>query len=239
MRRSDHPSRPSANTCCCLWSSKTFVMTAKEHRFPAGVNVSAATRCGGRFSGVHQWPVLGVHRGASPTDDSADAENGRSCRPRRPCVKIVSVIRFCPAACTSRAFFFLPIDPRLRVELDFLLLVLLAGPLVQDVVPQIRMASMTRCSATAAFSTSPPAFSMMLSIVSIFARSSGYIFSLASKLWGREQTSRCLKTAVPWVPPPVQASDPCLFIGFGPICTAPPRQSVRNAPQPPKTDSHF
>ena len=29
---------------------------------PAGVNVSVATR-GGRFSGVHQWPVLGVHRG--------------------------------------------------------------------------------------------------------------------------------------------------------------------------------
>ena len=32
-------------------------------RSPAAVNVSAATR-GGRFSGVHQWPVLGVHRGS-------------------------------------------------------------------------------------------------------------------------------------------------------------------------------
>src|SRR5436190_2528386 len=37
-------------------------MAAREHAFPAGVNGSAAT-CGGRFSGVHQWPVLGVHRG--------------------------------------------------------------------------------------------------------------------------------------------------------------------------------
>ena len=37
--------------------------SAKEHAFSAGgVNVSAATG-GGRFSGVHQWPVLGVHRG--------------------------------------------------------------------------------------------------------------------------------------------------------------------------------
>ncbi len=43
---------------------------------------------------------------------------------------------------------------------------------------------MTRCSATAAFSTSPPAFSMRLSIVSIFARSAGYVFSLASTLCG-------------------------------------------------------
>jgi hypothetical protein len=35
---------------------------ASEPAFLAAVNVSAAT-CGGRFSGVHQWPVLGVHRG--------------------------------------------------------------------------------------------------------------------------------------------------------------------------------
>src|ERR1700687_5442792 len=62
MRRSDHPSRPSASTCCCLLSPKTLLMAAKEHAFLADVNVSAAT-CGGRFSGFHQWPVLGVHRG--------------------------------------------------------------------------------------------------------------------------------------------------------------------------------
>ena len=34
-------------------------MTATEPRFRADVNVSAATACGGRFSGVHQWPVMG------------------------------------------------------------------------------------------------------------------------------------------------------------------------------------
>jgi hypothetical protein len=33
-----------------------------EHQPHAGVNVSAA-RPIGRFSGVHQWPVLSVHRG--------------------------------------------------------------------------------------------------------------------------------------------------------------------------------
>jgi NADP-dependent 3-hydroxy acid dehydrogenase YdfG len=56
--------------------------------------------------------------------------------------------------------------------------------------PSSRNASMTRCSATAAFSTSPPAFSIRLSIISIFARSSGYARSLASKLWGpREDVS--------------------------------------------------
>jgi phage/plasmid-associated DNA primase len=38
-------------------------MAAKEQVFLAGVNVSAAT-CGGRFSGVPHWPVLGVHRGS-------------------------------------------------------------------------------------------------------------------------------------------------------------------------------
>src|SRR5712691_5367172 len=62
MRRSDHPSRPNARTCCCLVSPKTLLMAASEPAFLAGVNVSAAT-CGGRFSGVHQWPVFGVHRG--------------------------------------------------------------------------------------------------------------------------------------------------------------------------------
>lgn len=51
-------------------------------------------------------------------------------------------------------------------------------------MPKFRTASITRCSATAAFSTSPPAFSIRLSIVSIFARSSGDACSLASKLAG-------------------------------------------------------
>ena len=42
MRRSDHPSRPSASTCCCLLSPKTLLMPATEHAFLADVNVSAA-----------------------------------------------------------------------------------------------------------------------------------------------------------------------------------------------------
>jgi hypothetical protein len=34
------------------------------------VNVSVAIR-GGRFSGVHQWPVLGVHRGLAEQFEAA------------------------------------------------------------------------------------------------------------------------------------------------------------------------
>ena len=78
MRRSDHPSRPSASTCCCLSSPKTLLMPAKEHAFPAAVNVSAAT-CGGRFSGVHEWPVLGVHRGGAARSGPQTA--GARCSP--------------------------------------------------------------------------------------------------------------------------------------------------------------
>src|SRR5712691_808798 len=73
MRRSDHPSRPSARICCCVVSSKTLLMPATELAFLADVNVSIATG-NGRFSAVDQWPVLGVHRGlqASPTDGLAN-----------------------------------------------------------------------------------------------------------------------------------------------------------------------
>jgi hypothetical protein len=38
-------------------------MPTRDHTVLAGVNVSVATWCDGRFSGVHQWLVLGVHRG--------------------------------------------------------------------------------------------------------------------------------------------------------------------------------
>src|SRR5688572_23535514 len=62
MRRSDHPSRPSARICCCLVSSKTLLMPVTEPAFRPDVNVSIAT-ANGRFSAVDQWPVLGVHRG--------------------------------------------------------------------------------------------------------------------------------------------------------------------------------
>src|SRR5260221_6534393 len=62
MRRSDQPSRPSASTDCFLSSPKTLLIPAVNHVSHRLVNVSAANR-GGRFSGVPQWPVLGVPRG--------------------------------------------------------------------------------------------------------------------------------------------------------------------------------
>src|SRR5713101_1130683 len=63
MRRSDQPSRPNATTDCFFSSSKTLLIPAVDHVTHRLVNVSAPTR-GGRFSGVPQWPVLGVPRGA-------------------------------------------------------------------------------------------------------------------------------------------------------------------------------
>src|SRR5207249_3365356 len=48
--------------------------------------------------------------------------------------------------------------------------------------PSCRNSSMIRLSASAAFSISPPAFSIMPSSVSILAFSSGYSFSLSSKV---------------------------------------------------------
>src|SRR5436305_6619879 len=65
MRRSDHPSRPSARICCCLSLSKTLLMPVTELAFRPDVNVSIATG-NGRFSAVDQWPVLGVHQGVNP-----------------------------------------------------------------------------------------------------------------------------------------------------------------------------
>ena len=65
MRRSDHPSRPSARICCWFVSSKTLLMPATELAFRPDVNVSIATGSG-RVSDVDQWPVLGVHRGCVP-----------------------------------------------------------------------------------------------------------------------------------------------------------------------------
>src|SRR4051812_41341242 len=62
MRRSDHPSRPSARICCCVSLSKTLLIPAKDYTSIAFVNVSIATG-NGRFSAVDQWPLLGVHRG--------------------------------------------------------------------------------------------------------------------------------------------------------------------------------
>src|ERR1700722_12181482 len=61
MRRSVQPSRPSASTCCFLVSLKTLAIPAGDHTVPAQSTSRLSSY--GRFSGVHVWPVLGVHRG--------------------------------------------------------------------------------------------------------------------------------------------------------------------------------
>src|SRR5262245_59063989 len=40
MRRSGHPNRPSARTCCCRDVPKTCPMATEEHKLPVAVNVS-------------------------------------------------------------------------------------------------------------------------------------------------------------------------------------------------------
>lgn len=42
IRSSGHPSRPSAQICCCSLSSKTWLVQAKDYTSHALVNVSAA-----------------------------------------------------------------------------------------------------------------------------------------------------------------------------------------------------
>ena len=49
MRRSDHPSRPSARICCCLSSSKTLLMPATELAF---------RRRRQRLDRYREWPVF-------------------------------------------------------------------------------------------------------------------------------------------------------------------------------------
>ena len=49
IRRSDHPRRPSARTCCPFSLAKTLLMPSRNVQFPAGVNVS------GRYP---KWPVF-------------------------------------------------------------------------------------------------------------------------------------------------------------------------------------
>src|SRR5437667_5622290 len=64
MRRSGHPSRPRARICCFVSSPKMLAIPAGNHRSPRRVNVLGRCYLTGRFSGVYDWPVLGVHRGA-------------------------------------------------------------------------------------------------------------------------------------------------------------------------------
>src|SRR5690606_32825499 len=62
IRRSDQPSRPSASTVCFFSSLKTFTPGGGP-RPAASRQRPGAVATTGRFSGVHHWPVLGVHRG--------------------------------------------------------------------------------------------------------------------------------------------------------------------------------
>ena len=62
IRRSDHPSRPSASICSRFSSSKTLAIPAEGPRRPSPRQRLGPIR-GGRFSGDHWWPLLGDHRG--------------------------------------------------------------------------------------------------------------------------------------------------------------------------------
>src|SRR6266566_4578958 len=66
MRRSGQPSRPRARICCLLSSPKMLAIPAGNHALHRRVNVLGRRYFTGRFSGVHDWPVLGVHRGSKP-----------------------------------------------------------------------------------------------------------------------------------------------------------------------------
>jgi len=73
MHRSDHPSRPSAITCCCVVSFKMLLMAGNS---PLGTSRRAKPQlaCGGWFSGVHWWPDLGFHRGLDDGNWTAAAD---------------------------------------------------------------------------------------------------------------------------------------------------------------------
>src|SRR3989442_14777566 len=62
MRRSDHPSRPKAMTCCFFSSFKTL-LTSTEGIALASTQRPECWLIVGRFSGDYAWPVLGDHRG--------------------------------------------------------------------------------------------------------------------------------------------------------------------------------
>src|SRR3954466_5978278 len=61
MRRSDHPNRPSAITCCFLSSLKTL-LTLTQGNSRVRINVLDQTSVG-RFSGDNNWPHLSDYRG--------------------------------------------------------------------------------------------------------------------------------------------------------------------------------
>jgi transposase InsO family protein len=62
------PSRPSARICCLFSSPKTLPVFSRASVAGFGCPPRIRKRC--RFSAVHQWPVLGVHRGSATTDSN-------------------------------------------------------------------------------------------------------------------------------------------------------------------------
>src|SRR5262245_40013319 len=79
MRRSDHPNRPKALTCCFFDSFKTLLTSTEG----TPSRQSQRPECWfivGRFSGDYLWPVLGDHRGS--TGSEAYRGKGRSPCPR-------------------------------------------------------------------------------------------------------------------------------------------------------------
>src|SRR6185437_1909105 len=58
------PEAAEREDCCRLDSLKTLLMSGEGPSRPRRRQRLGLAIAGGRFSGVHQWPVLGVHRGA-------------------------------------------------------------------------------------------------------------------------------------------------------------------------------
>lgn len=63
MRRSVHPSRPSAKICCRFSSLKTLLISPRLGTRPFRERQTSWPTTTGRFSAAHNWPVLGAHRG--------------------------------------------------------------------------------------------------------------------------------------------------------------------------------
>jgi hypothetical protein len=81
MRRSDQPRRLSAITCCCVVGSKTLLI-AGNVPLETFRRATPQLARGGRFSVVHWWPDLGVHRGHSGLSEILET------RPRRVCAHV-------------------------------------------------------------------------------------------------------------------------------------------------------
>src|ERR1039458_7721726 len=75
MRRSDHPGRPKAKTCCFFSSFKTLAMPTEPTSLRAGINVPDATLVG-RFSGDTHRPVLGFFRTSQVTGSATFTGSG-------------------------------------------------------------------------------------------------------------------------------------------------------------------